>query len=394
MKFCRRAEGTASARKVFKKAREDTRATEQVYIAAALMEYFCTKDRKIATNVFELGFKTYKNNPNYVQEYIKFLFHLNEDNNTRVLFERTLTSDALTPEQTIEIWNKFLEFETNVGDLAGIRKVYTRRAQAFDTSETLTSCPSARMIDRYRFKDLLPCSQDELSSMGYEYSNSSDSQNKTTAANSNGGASGTNSGNNASASNSENITNGTNKIVAENVKTFKPDTSQMVPFKPKFKWVQGEHRLPGGGFPLPPAAEVLCQTLPPPDSFQGPFVQVDRMMESFMNMRLPNEYIPPTLTGNDYSHSSRLFDTAKAAAWNDPPPDSIVSSMNNDNSERALSKARSVSPSGSLLSDNAKRMRYSKSRSREPKSDDEEDSNSSAPVNDLYRQRQQKKNKL
>ena len=390
MKFCRRAEGTASARKVFKKAREDTRATEQVYIAASLMEYFCTKDRKIATNVFELGFKTYKNNPNYVQEYIKFLFHLNEDNNTRVLFERALTSDALSPEQQIEIWNKFLEFETNVGDLPGIKKVEKRRAQAFDLSDTLKSCPSARMIDRYRFHDLLPCSRDELSSMGYEYSSSNDSQNTNNTSNSTGGTI-TNSDN---ASNSENVTNGTSKIVSESIKTFKPDTSQMVPFKPKFKWVQGEHRLPGGGFPLPPAAEVLCQILPPPDSFQGPFVQVDRMMESFMNMRLPNEYIPPTLTGNEYSHSSRLFDTAKAAAWNEPPPDSIASSINNDNGDRELSKARSISPSGSAISDNAKRMRFSKSRSREPRSDDEEDSNLSAPVNDLYRKRQQKKNKL
>ena len=35
----------------------------------------------------------------------------NEDNNTRVLFERALTSDALSPDETIDIWNKFLEFE-------------------------------------------------------------------------------------------------------------------------------------------------------------------------------------------------------------------------------------------------------------------------------------------
>ena len=26
----------------------------------------------------------------------------------------------------------------------------------------------------------------------------------------------------------------------------RPDTSQMIPFKPKFKWFAGEHRLPGG----------------------------------------------------------------------------------------------------------------------------------------------------
>ena len=110
MKFCRRAEGTASARKIFKKAREDSRVTHHVYIAAALMEYYCTKDKKIAGNVFELGFKTHKGNPQYVLEYLQFLSHLNEDNNMRVLFERALTSDALSPDQTVEIWNKFLEF--------------------------------------------------------------------------------------------------------------------------------------------------------------------------------------------------------------------------------------------------------------------------------------------
>ena len=325
MRFTRRAEGTASARKIFKKAREDSRTTYDVYVAAAHMEYYCTKDKKIAGNVFELGFKTFKNNPEYVLEYVKFLYNLNEDNNTRVLFERALTSDALSPEQTVEIWNKFLEFETNIGDLPGIIKVEKRRAAAFDLSDTLKSCPTARMIDRYRFKDLLPCSRDELSSMGYEYSTLQETKNKMVAANANGGSTGTTT----NPSNNENITNGTSKTMLEDKILSRPDTSQMVPFKPKFKWIVGEHRLPGGGFPLPPAAEVLCQSIPPPDSFQGPFVIVDRLMESFINMRLPNEYIPPSLTGNDYSHSSKLFETAKAASWNETAPDSISSTGQN-----------------------------------------------------------------
>ena len=126
MKFCRRAEGTSSARLVFKKAREDYRISYHVYIAAALMEYYCTKDTKIAGNVFELGFKKFKSAPRYVSEYLYFLSHLNEDNNTRVLFERSLTSDALKPDQAMQIWNKFLEFETNVGDLVGIKKVESK----------------------------------------------------------------------------------------------------------------------------------------------------------------------------------------------------------------------------------------------------------------------------
>ncbi len=43
MKFSRRAEGIKSARQVFKLAREDARSRYHVYIAAAHMEYFCSK---------------------------------------------------------------------------------------------------------------------------------------------------------------------------------------------------------------------------------------------------------------------------------------------------------------------------------------------------------------
>lgn len=43
MRFLRRVEGIRSARTIFKKAREDTRISYHVYVAAAFMEYFCTK---------------------------------------------------------------------------------------------------------------------------------------------------------------------------------------------------------------------------------------------------------------------------------------------------------------------------------------------------------------
>ena len=45
MKFARRAEGIKAARSVFKKAREDSRIRYHVFVAAALMEYYCTKVR-------------------------------------------------------------------------------------------------------------------------------------------------------------------------------------------------------------------------------------------------------------------------------------------------------------------------------------------------------------
>ena len=99
MKFIRRTEGVNASRAIFKKGREDERSSHHIYIAAALMEYYCTKDKKIAANVFELGFKKFKSNVDYILAYIDYLSHQNEDNNTRVLFERALTSGSVKPDE-------------------------------------------------------------------------------------------------------------------------------------------------------------------------------------------------------------------------------------------------------------------------------------------------------
>lgn len=77
MKFARRAEGIKSARAVFKKAREDPRSKYHVYVSAALMEYYCSKDKNIAFRIFELGLKKYCDNPQYIISYIDYLSHLN-----------------------------------------------------------------------------------------------------------------------------------------------------------------------------------------------------------------------------------------------------------------------------------------------------------------------------
>ncbi|XP_016431164.1 cleavage stimulation factor subunit 3-like [Sinocyclocheilus rhinocerous] len=117
MKFARRAEGIKSGRTIFKKAREDPRTRHHVYVTAALMEYYCSKDKSVAFKIFELGLKKYGDIPEYILAYIDYLSHLNEDNNTRVLFERVLMSGSLSPEKSGEIWARFLAFESNIGDL-------------------------------------------------------------------------------------------------------------------------------------------------------------------------------------------------------------------------------------------------------------------------------------
>lgn len=154
MKFARRAEGIKSARTVFKKAREDIRSKYHVFVAAALMEYYCSKDKDIAFRIFELGLKRFGGSPEYVMCYVDYLSHLNglftsiflifinknisicichvEDNNTRVLFERVLSSGGLTAQLSVEVWNKFMEFESNIGDLSSIVKVERRRSAVLE----------------------------------------------------------------------------------------------------------------------------------------------------------------------------------------------------------------------------------------------------------------------
>ena len=92
----------------------------------------------------------HKTSLGYVSEYIQYLSHLNEDNNTRVLFERALSSGSLSAEDSVDVWQQFLEFESSVGDLPGIVKIEKRRAQALDTADVMTTYgETARLIDRY-----------------------------------------------------------------------------------------------------------------------------------------------------------------------------------------------------------------------------------------------------
>uniref|UniRef100_A0A7N6BST5 Cleavage stimulation factor subunit 3 n=1 Tax=Anabas testudineus TaxID=64144 RepID=A0A7N6BST5_ANATE len=237
MKFARRAEGIKSGRTIFKKAREDPRTRHHVYVTAALMEYYCSKDKSVAFKIFELGLKKYGDIPEYILAYIDYLSHLNEDNNTRVLFERVLTSGSLSPEKSGEIWARFLAFESNIGDLASILKVERRRFTAF--KDEYEGKETALLVDRYKFMDLYPCSTSELKALGYKLDKS-------------------------------NFTHCSQRL------WLHPLARGLSPHLVMFSF-----------FPVPPAAVVLMKLLPPPTCFTGPFVQVDELMETFRRCTLP-----------------------------------------------------------------------------------------------------------
>lgn len=260
MKFARRAEGIKAARTIFKKAREDVRSRYHVFVAAALMEYYCSKDKDIAFRIFELGLKRFGGNPEFVMCYVDYLSHLNEDNNTRVLFERVLSSGGLTPMLSVDVWSRFLEFESNIGDLSSIVKVERRRSAVLGTLKEFEGKETAQLVNRYKFLDLYPCDTIELRSIGY--------------------------------SDVTGLLTNKKEQHVEEVEVVKPiprpDFTQMIPFKPKANAYNGEHQLPGGMFPQPPVVGYLCSILPPPNCFMGPFVAIDQLIDVFNRIQLPD----------------------------------------------------------------------------------------------------------
>ncbi|GAV65335.1 Suf domain-containing protein, partial [Cephalotus follicularis] len=164
IRFLRRTEGVEAARKYFVEASKSPDCTYQVYVAYAMLAFCLDKDQKVARNVFEAGFKRFMNEPVYVLAYVDFLYTLNDDNNIRALFERALSS--LPPENSVEVWERFVQFEQSFGDLASMLKVEQRRKEALarigEDGASILEDSLQDVVSRYTFRDLLPCSTKDL----------------------------------------------------------------------------------------------------------------------------------------------------------------------------------------------------------------------------------------
>lgn len=126
MLYSRRAEGLQAARAIFKRVREDlnnpeSRITQEIFVASALMEFFCTKDKTVAINIFELGMKRFSVNVQYAKIYLDFLMHQNEYNNAKILVEKALTLDTLSTQDKLLIAGASQEYETLLGDYDSIQ---------------------------------------------------------------------------------------------------------------------------------------------------------------------------------------------------------------------------------------------------------------------------------
>ena len=79
MRFCNRAEKLQSFRNAFKHARKDRWTPWEVYEAAALMEYHCTKDATVATKIFQKGLEIFPDEIDFVLRYLGFLISINDE---------------------------------------------------------------------------------------------------------------------------------------------------------------------------------------------------------------------------------------------------------------------------------------------------------------------------
>lgn len=226
IRFLRRTEGVEAARKYFLDARKSPNCTYHVYVAYARMAFCLDKDPKIAHNVFETGLKRFMHEPVYILEYVDFLSRLNDDRNIRALFERALS--LLPPEESVEVWKQFIQFEQTYGDLASMLKVEQRKKEALSRmgeEEASTLEGSLQdVVSRYSFMDLWPCSSkdlDHLARQEWLTKNINKKVEKPTLSNGPG---------NLDKGSSPSMTNS-----SVSLKVVYPDTSQMVVYDPRQK---------------------------------------------------------------------------------------------------------------------------------------------------------------
>ncbi|KAJ3140311.1 mRNA 3'-end-processing protein rna14 [Geranomyces variabilis] len=165
MRAARRVQGIMAARLIFTRARKSEKCTYHLWVAAALMEYFCNKDAGVAGRVFENALKTFNpaedpQAPALILLYLDFLINLNDDNNTRALFERALA--GLPPDCARPIWAKLLAYETEYGDLANVLKAEKRRAEAYPGDSANPLVALTQLTERWTFLDINQIGEWEL----------------------------------------------------------------------------------------------------------------------------------------------------------------------------------------------------------------------------------------
>jgi cleavage stimulation factor subunit 3 len=121
------------------------------------MEYYVNKDSAVAGKIFEVGLKTFPlaedpNSTQYVLHYLEFLMCLNDDNNTRALFERALS--AIPSEKSKPIWARYIEYETQYGDLTNLYRIEKRLNEVFSIDDVNSIESAVKTAKKWSYYDI------------------------------------------------------------------------------------------------------------------------------------------------------------------------------------------------------------------------------------------------
>jgi len=159
-RVARRLSGVKASRRVFRRARKHERCTWQVFVSAARLEYHSNNERDAARNILELGMKRYSNVVDYVLAYADLLSCLNDNNNLRALFERTIPTLMEQDDQdsAMRVWDRYVRFEAqearNGGNIKTVARVMRRWREEMPDVAGLNTLRASTY--RYRFQGLVP----------------------------------------------------------------------------------------------------------------------------------------------------------------------------------------------------------------------------------------------
>ncbi|KAF2072691.1 hypothetical protein CYY_005997 [Polysphondylium violaceum] len=337
MKFARRTERVDGPRKIFKRAKAQPDCTFHPYIALGLIEFYVNQDPKMARDLFELGLKKFPNDTCFIHFYIEFLTSLNEENNTRVLFEKLLSQPNF--EKSEFIWRKYLDFEYRQNqDITAINKL-EKRFQ--NTMSTFDKTGVLHALNRYKFLDLWCCHPNEIAIItknlldDQDQLDSKTSDEKATAHNANSGhydkkkkfgkkdKGHKDQHHKEGGADSGGITTNDKPTASTVIPSSKwrgikrPDLTQMIPYRSEIgkftpsqsfniprgnndiigqqQQQQEQSNVPNSGnrWDIPESLLYFLQTLPPPSQFNGPFIDPDQIMMLFRNNIIPNNNFIP-----------------------------------------------------------------------------------------------------
>jgi len=137
LRFAWRAKGFQDMRNAFREARADEKKYPsrfldwRVWDFAAKTEYHRGRDSTVAVKIYETGLKKLGKEVevDYVVHYLKFLINVNDSNNARALFERTITN--FTGAEARELWSVWCKFEYYFTDVEQSIELDRRLAEAY-----------------------------------------------------------------------------------------------------------------------------------------------------------------------------------------------------------------------------------------------------------------------